>query len=104
MTRRTISPLDRNLFFRPAMVLAVAILFPIAAQGAETTDAKGDAMTYREAKQFLKQHTQVVELTSGKASVLVCPELQGRVMTSTCDGDEGRSLGWVNRAFIEKGE
>ncbi len=62
-------------------------------------------MRYAQAKQLLKKHTTVVELSDGHGGqVIVCPEYQGRVMTSTCNNDEGASLGWVNRSFIEKGE
>ena len=44
-------------------------------------------MSYREAKEFLDQHTGVVELSDGGgARVAVCPGWQGRVMTSTCGG------------------
>ena len=61
-------------------------------------------MTYGETKQFLDRHTRVVELTDGQgARVAICPEFVGRVMTSTCDGADGSSFGFVNRAFIEAG-
>jgi hypothetical protein len=46
----------------------------------------------------------VVELADGEgALVAICPEWQGRVMTSTCGGRHGPSFGFVNRAFIEAG-
>jgi len=57
---------------------------------------------YRAAKNFLDRHTEVVELTSDDGgSVAVCPEWQGRVMTSTSGGPDWPSFGFVNRAFIE---
>ena len=62
-------------------------------------------MSYRETKEFLNQHTDVVELTGdGGARVAVCPGWVGRVMTSTCGGPEGPSFGFVNRPFIQAGE
>ncbi len=63
-------------------------------------------MTYREAKDFLAQHTKVVELASedGSARVAVCPAWQGRVMTSTCGGPDGPSFGFLHREFIEAGK
>ena len=62
-------------------------------------------MTYAEVKDFLARHTNVVELTDGAdARVAVCPEWVGRVMTSTCDGPQGTSFGFINRAFIEAGK
>ncbi len=100
MTRRT------TVCCSIAVICSLAVLFSSVARAAEpaATD-KGDSMTYRQAKDFLSQHTKVVELTDGAAArVLVCPEYQGRVMTSTCDGENGASLGWINRAFIETGK
>ncbi|NQU23109.1 MAG: hypothetical protein HQ567_17665 [Candidatus Nealsonbacteria bacterium] len=61
--------------------------------------------SYRETKQFLEQHTRVIELADETgARVAVCPEWVGRVMTSTCGGDDGPSFGFVNREFIESGK
>ena len=36
--------------------------------------------------------------------VTVCPDYQGRIMTSTCAGPNGASLGWVNYDFITAGK
>jgi uncharacterized protein DUF6786 len=93
-------------FGKTAAMMSLAILFPVVARAAEPAAAsKGDSMTYRQVKDFLSQHTKVVELTDGAAArVLVCPEYQGRVMTSTCSGEDGASLGWINRKFIEEGK
>lgn len=67
-------------------------------------DEPAKATTYRDDLEFLARHTQVVELTDGAgARVAICPEYQGRVMTSTCAGPEGPSFGWINRRFIEEG-
>jgi hypothetical protein len=35
-----------------------------------------------------------------KSMVLICPEFQGRVITSTADGINGYSFGWVNYELI----
>lgn len=62
-------------------------------------------MSYDEARQFLAKHTKLVELTNEDgARVAICPEWQGRVMTSSCDGVDGLSFGFINREFIESGE
>lgn len=66
--------------------------------------AAADEPTYGEDLAFLKRHTKVVELVDGDARVAVCPEWQGRVMTSTCAGLNGPSFGWINREFIEAGQ
>lgn len=86
--------------------IAMALIVGCLAARLEGADGKGDGMTYREAKSFLEKHTKVLELTSedGQARVAVCPEWQGRVMTSTCGGLDGLSFGFLNRPFIEAGK
>ncbi|WP_369409876.1 DUF6786 family protein [Wocania arenilitoris] len=54
-------------------------------------------------KQFLTQHyknTIVLENKAEQSAILVSPELQGRVMTSTLGGDNGKSFGWINHDLI----
>ena len=56
---------------------------------------------------FLAEHgIQYVELTSsdGRSKVMLAPDWQGRVVTSSADGDEGDSYGWINYQLIESGE
>lgn len=62
--------------------------------------------TFRSAREFLRAHTEVIELVQrdGRARVLVCPAYQGRVMTSTSADETGASYGWINTAFIEAGK
>lgn len=56
-------------------------------------------------KAFLSGHYKdLVVLENGLSSVLVSPELQGRVMTSTAEGDAGQSFGWINYDLIASGE
>jgi hypothetical protein len=82
--------------------IALAALAIGTAHGA---DKKGSPMSYGEARDFLAKHTKLVELTNqAGARVAVAPEWQGRVMTSTCGGQEGLSFGFVNRDFIEAGK
>lgn len=53
---------------------------------------------------FLKTHMiSAIELTDSLsgAALLIAPGLQGRVMTSTSDGMDGMSYGWINYRFIE---
>ncbi|GAB3906387.1 hypothetical protein GCM10028803_38650 [Larkinella knui] len=49
-----------------------------------------------------KHHPDLVTLQDGKAQVLICPAYQGRVMTSTADGQT--SYGWINRELIQSGK
>lgn len=60
--------------------------------------AKG---TFAYDKSFLQAHdSNLVILSAGDASVIVSPAYQAKVFTSTADGDEGKSFGWINyKAF-----
>ena len=55
---------------------------------------------------FKKNGIDFIELKNPEspASVLVVPAYQGRVMTSTSEGESGLSFGWINYDFIEQGE
>ncbi len=54
---------------------------------------------------FLKSHyANLIELKNANASILIVPELQGRVMTSTSNGESGKSYGWINHDLIASGE
>jgi hypothetical protein len=52
---------------------------------------------------FLKIYQKVIVLSGqdGQAQVIICPELQGRVMTSTAEGLDGKSFGWINYDLIK---
>jgi len=52
---------------------------------------------------FSENNIKTIELKDGesKASVLLVPGYQGRVMTSTVGGNEGISFGWINYRLIE---
>jgi len=47
---------------------------------------------------FLKKRDSVIVLQSsdGMAKAIVSPKYQGKVFTSTADGDTGKSFGWIN--------
>jgi len=56
--------------------------------------------------EFLKQHHPDLILLkdpTGSAQVIVLPAYQGRVMTSTSDGEKGLSYGWINHDLIATG-
>lgn len=57
-----------------------------------------------DAKYLADKGVRTVELKSGDARVMVVPQWQGRVMTSTTGGDCGTSYGWINYRFIDSGE
>jgi hypothetical protein len=62
-----------------------------------TKDFKSD-------QEFLEKLLDVVVLEEGSSKLLLSPSLQGRVFTSSADGDEGASFGWINYDLIESGE
>lgn len=55
---------------------------------------------------FLARHTPVIVLKSNDclAQVAVAPEYQGRVMTSSAQGAQGKSFGYVHRPGVELGK
>ena len=55
---------------------------------------------------FLRQyHKDIVVLgDSASGQVVVAPAYQGRVMTSTAEGDMGLSFGWINHDLIASGK
>ena len=62
---------------------------------------KGMEMTtYKNDKKFLDEYLELVELKDGDKMVLLTPDYQGRVMTSTASGEKGNSYGWINRELI----
>jgi len=54
-------------------------------------------------REFLKKHINIIELRNNNSAILIVPDWQGRVMTSTSEGDEGFSFGWINHELIESG-
>jgi hypothetical protein len=80
---------------------------PKGSTGSDTeTEVPKDYVSYSDEVFFLNEFIQLTELTDpeGKARVVVSAALQGRVMTSSSSGLEGRSYGWVNRALFESGD
>jgi hypothetical protein len=89
-----------NLFAIALLILGV--LLP-ACHFNKTAKQKADHMekgSYGYDKQFLDEHYNVLELQQGDSKLILVPEFQGRVMTSTCKGDEGFSFGWINYDLI----
>ena len=74
--------------------------------GQKQQNTNEDNISYKEGSfgydlNFLKQHDSVVILKSdANSQVIVSPKYQAKVFTSTANGDEGLSFGWVNyKAF-----
>ena len=70
----------------------------------DTTRVKG---SYEYDHAFLHENTKgLIELVSddSTAKILLSPEWQGRVMTSTATGDSGTSFGWINYDLLSSGQ
>ena len=67
---------------------------------------RAGAATFGDDAAFLKSHTELIVLSDKKdqARVAISPDWQGRVMTSTAEGDAGPSFGWINRELIASGK
>jgi hypothetical protein len=50
--------------------------------------------------EFIRKYLKPVELVNGKSRLMVIPEYQGRVLTSTSSGMHGYSYGWINYDLI----
>ncbi|MFC5409684.1 DUF6786 family protein [Larkinella bovis] len=67
-----------------------------------STESTPTNMFASDAAFLQKYHPDLVTLKDGSAEVLICPAYQGRIMTSTADGQT--SYGWINRELIESGK
>ncbi len=69
----------------------------------EQTQAAG---TFGYDRAFLKKYKEAVVLAApdnAEAQAIIVPAYQGRVMTSTANGNAGNSYGWINYPLIESG-
>jgi len=55
---------------------------------------------------LLKEKQEIIVLKSedSRSQVLISADYQGRVMTTTLDGPDGYSMGWMNQDLIRSGE
>lgn len=62
--------------------------------------------TYSYDLAFMKKYQETVVLSDslGKAKLVIIPVRQAQVMTSTANGAEGFSYGWINYKLIESGK
>jgi hypothetical protein len=79
---------------------------PPSAGTSPMTRSDSPGTTFGDDVAFLRKYTDVVVLSdeTQRAQVVIAPAWQGRVMTSTAEGDAGRSFGWINREHIASRE
>jgi hypothetical protein len=86
--------------------LLVILICIVTLAGCVKEKTETAAITFGQDLSFLQKHTDVIiiEDKSGSSQVAVLPTLQGRVMTSSAEGLDGLSFGWINRELIASGE
>jgi len=96
----------------PGKIFLAAILFALvlscnANKKDNTTMNTNDTIpgTYGYDLAFMKKYRETVVLSDsqGKAQLVIIPGWQARVMTSTANGLQGFSYGWINYKLIESG-
>lgn len=94
-----------NIFFQlmliSIVVLSISCNYKQKAKSTMETFKKG---TYGFDLKLLNDYTNPIELKNGNARIIISPEYQGRVMTSTSDGKNGLSYGWINHDLIASGK
>ena len=63
-----------------------------------------DEKTFGEDSAYLQKYTRTFTMARGGSRIAVTPEYQGRVMTSTTGGADGKSIGWINYELVAAGE
>jgi hypothetical protein len=62
-------------------------------------------VSYRDAINYLSSKTRILELCNQSGGrVVICPDWNGNVMTSTCTGIDGNSFGLINVKAIDAGK
>lgn len=79
---------------------------PAAEHASAVEPRRAPSVTFADDLAFLRKYSDLVILSdrARTARVIVAPQYQGRVMTSTAAGDHGASFGYIHRENIAKGE
>jgi hypothetical protein len=91
-------------------IIALIAFITISCTGRNQNTLKEKAMStdstnqYGFNRDFLKRHTEIIELKNARSAIALAPSWQARVMTSTAEGDTGFSFGWINRDLIASGK
>ncbi len=85
--------------------ILIILVFCLFVNTCKKNQKEDNIMSYFQELQFLKSFVDVIELSDsmGKSKLITVPSWQGRVMTSTADGDSGLSFGWINHELISSG-
>lgn len=91
------------IIFLPALQLLLPACHQYQQSGKQQSQELRHANYAADRTVLLKADSSLLELKSsdGNARLLLSPKYQGRVMTSTAQGDSGRSYGWLNYSLLE---
>jgi hypothetical protein len=87
--------------------MKMVLVLLLAATGCSSTESTmSPEKNFGQDVAFLQKHADAIVLAdpTGQAKVAVVPAYQGRVMTSSADGDKGFSFGWINYELIAAGK
>ncbi len=102
--------MNNRPYFNPVYILFIVILGSCNSRTSKLNEkvvqVTMDHSSYSDDVSFMKGYIDIIELSdiSGNAKIAVSAALQGRIMTSSSSGTEGRSYGWINRELFESGE
>ncbi len=86
-------------------VLLLCSVFFIACNSNSKKETNMQQGTFGYDLEFLRKHQKdLVLLENGDAKLIVLPAYQGRIMTSTAEGNAGASFGWLNHELIASGK
>jgi hypothetical protein len=86
-------------------LLPLLFVFSIACNTTTNKDTTMQQGTFGYDLEFLrKHHKNLLLLENGDAQLIVLPAYQGRIMTSTAEGNAGASFGWLNHELIASGK
>lgn len=96
-----------HLFLATSFLLVISLIIGCTMKNSEHQDSDSlppkDYTSFADDVAFMREYVDLIELSdpSGQGKVAVSAALQGRVMTSSAAGAEGRSYGWINRELFE---
>ncbi len=83
--------------------LIYTVVFLAGCAATQNKIMNNNSMSFANEVDFLRQYTKTIVLETGNEKVAVCPELQGKIMVSSLNGDNGQTFAWVNRGHIASG-
>lgn len=90
------------------IIFSVFLIITACKSGTDHQDQKAtseyEAGSFGYDLEFLQQYQNTILLKNKNSMLAVAPDYQGRVMTSSANGMEGMSFGWLNYALIESGD